>query len=252
MKEVARSPKVESVEAASLEAEFQKVPVFAGIAPEALASLGAVELMYANPNDDLSVVTAGRRGLWVMLEGEVRVFGREDDGTETLFGVMTAGESFGEVPLLLGTKPRGIVTVTQPCKLVYLEEETFWKLMYRCPRVREAVLKNMSNRLQVYQSQALHREKLIALGTLTAGLMHELNNPGAAARRAASQLRENLSRLQLISLRLCSGERKTAGQMECLRNLQQQALDPQKPQRWARSISPMRRNDWRSGWKARE
>ncbi len=229
MKEVERGPKIESVEAASLEAEFQKVPVFAGIAPEALASLGTVELMHANPNDDLLIVTAGRRGLWVMLEGEVRVFGREDDGTETLFGVMNAGESFGEVPLLLGTKPKGIVTVTQPCKLVFFQEETFWKLMYRCPRVREAVLKNMSNRLQVYQSQALHREKLVALGTLTAGLMHELNNPGAAARRAASQLRENLSRLQQISLRLCTGERKTDGQMECLRNLQKQAINPQKP-----------------------
>jgi signal transduction histidine kinase len=56
-----------------------------------------------------------------------------------------------------------------------------------------------------------------------------LNNPGAAARRAASQLRENLSRLQMISLRLCSGERKTAGQMDCLRRLQEQAMETEKP-----------------------
>ena len=61
----------------------------------------------------------------------------------------------------------------------------------------------MARRLQVYQSQELHREKLISLGTMAAGLMHELNNPGAAARRAASQMRENLSRLQQISLRMC-------------------------------------------------
>jgi signal transduction histidine kinase len=228
MKEVAQSPKVESIEAASLELELQKVPMFAGTALEDLASLGAVELVHANPDEDLSDVVKSRRGLWVTLEGEVRVSGRDDDGTLTLFGVMGAGESFGEVPVLSGREARGVVTATEPSKLLYLKEETFWKLMDRCPQVREVVLRNMANRLQVYQSQALHKEKLIALGTLTAGLMHELNNPGAAARRAASQLRENLSRLQLISLRLCSGEPKTESQMECLRNLQQQALDPQK------------------------
>ena len=58
--------------------------------------------------------------------------------------------------------------------------------------------------------------------------MHELNNPGAAARRAASQMRENLSRLQKISLRMCDND-LTPGQTNCLRVLQEQALQPTKP-----------------------
>ncbi len=41
----------------------------------------------------------------------------------------------------------------------------------------------------------------MSLGTLAAGLMHELHNPGSAAKRAASQLRENLMKLQDLSLR---------------------------------------------------
>ena len=102
--------------------------------------------------------------------------------------------------------------------------------MFACPQVRMGVLGNMARRLQVYQSQELHREKLISLGTMAAGLMHELNNPGAAARRAASQMRENLSRLQQISLRMCANdEAMTTGQTECLRVLQEQALQPHKP-----------------------
>jgi signal transduction histidine kinase len=43
---------------------------------------------------------------------------------------------------------------------------------------------------------------MAALGKMSAGLAHELNNPGAAARRAASQLRENFQNLQTQALQL--------------------------------------------------
>jgi signal transduction histidine kinase len=76
----------------------------------------------------------------------------------------------------------------------------------------------MARRLQAYQVEALHREKLISLGTLAAGLMHELHNPGSAAKRASSQLRLNLLRLQQLSLRF-SDQPKTHVQLECMRSL---------------------------------
>ena len=58
--------------------------------------------------------------------------------------------------------------------------------------------------------------------------MHELNNPGAAARRAASQLRENLTRLQQISLRFTRTP-LTPEQKDCLHDLQEQVLKFEKP-----------------------
>ncbi len=135
-----------------------------------------------------------------------------------------AGETFGEIPLLMGKDSEAVITVLKPSTVVYLREELFWKLMFACPKVRIGVLGNMARRLQVFQSQELHREKLISLGTMAAGLMHELNNPGTAARRAASQMRENLGRLQQISLRLCSQDVMTPGQAECLRVLQEHGV----------------------------
>jgi signal transduction histidine kinase len=53
--------------------------------------------------------------------------------------------------------------------------------------------------------------------------MHELHNPGSAAKRAASQLRENLLKLQDLSLRSAS-KPKTPDQMQCMHNLLQHAM----------------------------
>jgi signal transduction histidine kinase len=84
-------------------------------------------------------------------------------------------------------------------------------------------VRDMTERVQAYQVEALHREKLVTLGTLAAGLMHELHNPGAAAKRSATQLRENLRRLQEISLRM--GEQpKTREQLDCVRSMLQHAM----------------------------
>jgi signal transduction histidine kinase len=100
--------------------------------------------------------------------------------------------------------------------------------MSTCPSVRKTILSKAAQRIQSFQATTLHREKLISLGTLAAGLMHELKNPGSAAKRSAAQLRENLTRLQDISMRFCvsplSQEQRT-----CLRDMQNEVLSLAKP-----------------------
>jgi signal transduction histidine kinase len=229
MTEVQQSSKVEQVEAVSLATQLQTVPVFAGVSLDDLRCLGTVELIHADVGADLLEVSRTHRGFWILLAGELRLQKRLDAGELMLIGTLSDGETFGEVPLLMGKDSEVVVTVLKASTVVYLREELFWNLMFACPKVRIGVLGNMARRLQVFQSQELHREKLISLGTMAAGLMHELNNPGAAARSAASQMRENLSRLQQISLRMCGREVMTKGQTECLRVLQEQALKPHRP-----------------------
>ncbi len=161
---------------------------------------------------------------WIVLEGKLKAERPEQDGTMTLVGYAVPGEGFGETPLMHGKKTSMFhIHAMEPALLVRFTEGQFWNLMACCPRIRAMASADMSNRLQVYQVEALHREKLVTLGTMAAGLMHELHNPVSASRRSAALLRENLMRLQEIGLRI-SERPKTRDQLDCMKSLLQRAL----------------------------
>jgi signal transduction histidine kinase len=161
---------------------------------------------------------------YVVLDGETQAERPERDGSRTLVGIATTGDGFGESALLTGKRLAGLfVSARRNSILLRFPAGAFWNLMACCPAFRATVLADVAKRLQSYQVEALHREKLVALGTLAAGLMHELHNPGSAAKRAASQLRQNLLRLQQLSLRF-SDEPKTRVQLDCMRSLLEQTL----------------------------
>lgn len=161
---------------------------------------------------------------WLLISGEIQIFKLEQDGTRTLVAHFTGGESFGEVALLGGAPSvRATAHAVEDSRLVRIECDGFWRLLGTCPTVRRTILQNMAHRLGSYNALQLQREKLVSLGMLAAGLMHELNNPGSAARRAAGQLRETLQTLPEISLRL--GQlRLDEEQMQCMRHLQNDVM----------------------------
>jgi signal transduction histidine kinase len=217
------SLRIQRVPSASLYADLLKVPVFADMTEENLACLGTVELIEAAPGTDIVPPGSLCDAFYVLLDGEVEIRKFDKEGEPPRSMTMDAGEAFGEMGLLKGTRTGFDLIANTASRIVRFDEEAFWQLMFSCPRVRAAILGNMARRLESYQINAVHREKLASLGTLAAGLMHELNNPGAAALRAASQLRENLARMQEIGLRFTSRPR-TQEQLDCMNALQQQAM----------------------------
>ena len=207
----------------SLVQELREVSILATLTREQLECLGPVQMVHAEKG--VAIITAGSDAeyFWMLLDGELEIIEVLSDGRETQVFTYTRGFAFGELPLLANIPNSVTMRTLSPSRLLRIDESTFWRLMTLCPEIRKAILRNMAFRLQKMQSRAVQQEKMAALGTLAAGLMHELNNPGAAARRAASQLRANLLRLHELSARF-SRTPMSGSQKECLVTLQEQAL----------------------------
>jgi signal transduction histidine kinase len=215
---------IETIHLVDVAEALRRTRPFADVDVRQLSGVDNVERVKVRAGGVLLEPGHALRFYWLVLDGEIRTERPEPDGSRTVMGIATTGEGFGETPLLMGkTEGSFFLIAVQDSLLLRFTQQHFWTLMSCCPAARKVVLANMAQRLQSYQVEALHREKLVSLGTLAAGLMHELHNPGSAAKRATAQLRGNLLRLQQLSLRF-SDQPKTHAQLDCMRSLLEKTL----------------------------
>ncbi len=188
--------------AADLADALRAVPLFANLPPNQVGWLIG--------HGDVISVPAGAaifgegdpgNAFYVVLDGEVRITKRIG-GEETTLATHRAGAFTGEVPLLADTPSIANARAMRPTRLYRLDRATFLEMFSACPPVTATVLGAMAQRIRGVESALQGREKLAALGKLAAGLAHELNNPAAAARRAAADLRPTIERTQTLALRL--------------------------------------------------
>ena len=164
---------------------------------------------------------------WVLLEGTVALI-RQVGTEESVLGYMTepgqwaggfaAWDEFG-VYFATGRaeNPGRVLRLAAP-ELRRLSEQWFPFGLH--------FIEGLVNTVRRIESTARQREALVALGTLSAGLAHELNNPASAATRAVDAL-QGTSELVLSSLAQLAGKGITAEQYTALDGLRLRVSGPE-------------------------
>lgn len=91
---------------------------------------------------------------------------------------------------------KGSMRVTEPSRFFVLPAATFAAILRDWFPMAVHLLEGMFFGSQNAQRTVGQRERLLALGSLSAGLTHELNNPAAAAVRATSSLRDRVAHMR--------------------------------------------------------
>ena len=161
--------------------------------------------------------------LYVLLEGEIR--GRAESGAKDSPGfVARAGEVTGLLPFSRMTRFGMTARATAPSWILGLHKDHFQEMLQRIPELLPRLIGVMADRIREYSRAEQQRDKLSALGKLSAGLAHELNNPAAAAVRAAEGLRESMQELRKTN-KLLDDDSLSCEERSALASFEENLLD---------------------------
>ncbi len=179
-----------------------QVPLFANLDREqlqCLANLGTD--VWLEPGELIATQGEEPDGFYVILEGQTE-WTRNVEGETVPAVILGTGEVFAELIMLLDepypTSGRALTVV----HLYKLRPDEFWQMLEICPGVMRQILKIAVQRSQIHETVTQQQAKLISLGTLSAGLAHELNNPAAAVQRNVKNLKDILQSLPVLALKL--------------------------------------------------
>lgn len=179
------------------EAEIGSLFLFEKLAPEQLARLcreGRVERFEPGP-----VYAEGEPAtcFYVLLEGTLVLSSRIGGQDVEVNRSSSRGVYAGAFHAYLGDRVRQVyvssLRVIEPSRFFVLPAETFARVMHEWFPMGVHLLEGLFFGTKNTQQAIGQRERLQALGSLSAGLTHELNNPAAAAVRATSALRERVA-----------------------------------------------------------
>lgn len=168
------------------------MPLFEGLSDDDFAGLAAgAEAIDLAPGE--VVFNEGDEGdrAYVIVSGELDIV-KITEGREMLLVRRGPGEVIGEIALLDGAPRMATVRAAEETTVVALAKDCFDELLATSATAARALFSVLLDRWRQTESQLRQSDRMAQLGTLTAGLAHEMNNPAAAIIRASAQLEQSL------------------------------------------------------------
>ena len=139
------------------------------------------------------------RGFFIMLSGSISIT-RLSEGLQIPVGQHQNLSFFGEIQILSDDLVPVTLQALTDCCLYEIEGSDFLEIVHECRDFERTIFKTVQGRVRGLESFVQNREKMAALGTLAAGLAHELNNPAAAVVRALKDITPAMQELQRMNL----------------------------------------------------
>lgn len=158
-------------------------------------------------------------GLLCLTEGRLRVFNPDGDRLEPV-GHQNAPTWIGAISALSETPINVRMVAVTEARWALIPGPEFRRLALAHPSVHRKVMRQVGPIMSRITTVQSNRERLAALGTMAAGLAHELNNPASAAQRSAADLAEALDVIgaTLRELTQAGIEREDAARIAQLRD----------------------------------
>jgi signal transduction histidine kinase len=173
---------------------LRRVPLFAELSEEDLSWItGGSEPVELAAGELLASEGEPGDALFVIVSGELQVVKRSRT-TDVPIAVLGPGEIVGEMAIFEAQPRMASVRAASSARVVRIPRDEILELLRTRPSATLSMLRTVMGRLRSTEAMLREREKLAALGTLSAGLAHELNNPAAAVQRSAALLQDGLGR----------------------------------------------------------